>query len=318
MRGSGAARVLAGAILLALAVSALASCGSEPEETPRPGRDELPGPSPLARVAVESRMQSLDPLYASGRSERLASRQIYDPLVSRLDPPLGASGRRRGPARPLGVDQNGRDWRLLLRPGARFHDGSELNADAVRANVERWFASGIAEELLPELDAVDTPAPGQIRFQLSRPVPDLPARLGDPRLGLISPATLLEYGAEEVPDGNGGSGAYAPRVRRASRVVLEESANWWGRAANLGPGISRIELMTVRSPLRRVSLLQDGVVEIAVSLGPRAGALIDRRPLLAVTEQGGRVTGASAALRGQRGGPGQQPFSELWLTTLRE
>lgn len=313
MRRAGLPVLLAVSSILVLQ----AGCGADLTESSTPARGETPSPTPLARIAVPGEVRHLDPLYVRSRSEQLVSRQIYDPLVSRLDPPLGAAGPRRGPARPIGPEQGGRLWRLQLRPEARFQDGTDIDAEAVGANVERWLRSGIAAELLPELDAIDSPVPGEVRFQLSDPVPDLPRRLSDPRLGLVSPTALLESGLGEVRAGAGGSGAYEPRLISAERTLLSASGDWWGRAAGLGPGIARLEFMSVPAAGRRFALLRDGVVEIADDLDSGAAALTDREPLLTATGTDGDAVGASAAVRGLRAGPTAQPLSEVWLTLLR-
>ena len=178
------------AVASALAIGLLGGCGSESGDSTVAGTGEMPPPSPLARIALAGPFGTLDPLYVKTHSERMLSRQIYDPPVSRLDPPLGAAGRRRGPLLPLGTQPGSPDWYFDIRPGIRFQDGTPLNADAVVLNSLRWLASGMAKKVLPELDAVDTPLPGGVRFQLSAPVPDLPARISDPRFGLVAPATL--------------------------------------------------------------------------------------------------------------------------------
>lgn len=305
--------LLAASGMLAL----LAGCGAETSESSAPDRGETPSPTPLARIAVADEIRHLDPIYVENRAEQLVSRQIYDPLVSRLDPPLGAIGRRRGPARPIGPEADGRLWRFQLRPDAQFQDGTAIDAEAVGANVERWLTSGIAARLLPELDAIDSPLPGEVRFQLSAPVPELPRRLSDPRLGLVSPNVLLDSGPGEVEGGSGGSGAYEPRLTTADRALLSASGDWWGRAAGLGPGVARLELIAVPSSLRRLALLRDGVVEIGDDLDAGAAALVGRDPLLISTAQGDRETAASAAVRGLRRGSVVQPLSEVWLTLLR-
>ncbi len=118
--------------------------------------------------------------------------------------------------------------------------------------------------------------------------------------------------------GAGGSGAYEPRLISAERTLLSASGDWWGRAAGLGPGIARIEFLSVPAVGRRFALLRDGVVEIAYDLDDGAAAeLTDREPLLTATGTDGDAVGASAAVRGLRAGPTAQPLSEVWLTLLR-
>ncbi len=312
------ARIRLGAALgaCALACSLLGCDSGAGGTTPAASSGALP-PSPLARIAIGGPLDHVDPIYAHSQAERLVSRQIYDPLVARLDSPLGTVGRHRGPARPIHPVGSSPNWSFQLRPGARFHDGTPINADAVIANARRWFASGLVAARLPQLEAVDTPLPGQVRFQLSGPIPDLPARLSDPRFGLVAPATLAEHGTDEIPDGAGGSGAYRPAVLGRHRVVLQAADQWWGSAAGLGPGIDRIDVLAIDSARRRAALLRDGAVDIADDLDKRSAAAIANQPSLVSTTQGDSVVGASGAVRGLRGSSSVQPLSEVWLTTLR-
>jgi peptide/nickel transport system substrate-binding protein len=310
-------RALAIVALLLLPAWLVAGCGED--ESPAPATaaaEETPPASPLARIAISGGFEHSDPLYAQSESDAVIARQIYDPLVSRVDPPLGATGRRRGPARPLGPDENG-DWRFEFRPGAQFHDGSPINFDAVQANVERWLASGLLTEALPEFIAVDAPEPGQIRFQLARPVPDLPAVLSAPRFGLIAPATIAANGTTEISGGAGGSGAYDPAFLGSRRAVLSAAPNWWGRAAGLGPGVRELQFLAVASQRERADLLSQGLTQIAEGLGTESLEEIQREPLLVSDPDNPNGVAASAAVRGLRGPDLLQPLSELWLTALR-
>ncbi len=305
------------AFALLMVLCGLLGCGPPAGDAPPASAADTPPPSPLARIAIAGPLTSIDPLYA--RAPCRAAGLTTDLRSARLavDPPLGVTGRRRGPARPIQPVGSSPNWRFQLRPGARFQDGTPINADAVIANARRWFASGLAAEALPELKAVDTPLPGQVRFQLSAPVPDLPERLADPRFGLVAPATLAAHGTAEISDGEGGSGAYRAVAVGERRVALQAADSWWGSAASLGPGIERIDLLAVDSQQRRATLLSDGAVDLADDLDKRSAAAIANEPSLVSTSQGDRLLGASAAVRGLRGATAVQPLSEIWLTTLR-
>lgn len=247
----------------------------------------------------------------------MISRQIYEPLVSRISPPYGGAGSQRGPARPVRAENNGSLWRFELRPGVLFQDGSPLNAEAVIGNFQRWVLTGAAAEVLPELTAVDAPEPGQVRFQLSEPVPDLPGRLGDPRLGLVSLPALEAAGVDPLPVGPSGTGAYELREQGATRLLLVRSLDWWGADAGLGPGINQLEFLVVPGQRRRAEQLSAGAVRIADDLGAEATRLLALEPLLAAITTRGRRIGYSRAVRGLTGTTPEQPLSELWLTELR-
>lgn len=316
MRRSHRTPVIALAAALLASASFAGCAGDDPSELAAREPEQL-GASPIVRIAVAGPVATLDPIYASNRTERLLSRQIYEPLVSRIDPPFGVSGARRGPARPLGSEDGGRLWRFQLRPEVAFHDGSRLNADAVIANFNRWVQTGVAELLLPELDAVDSPRPGEVRFQLSEPVADFPRRLGAARLGIVSPTELPASGVRRAPLGADGTGPYELRERSATRLLLVRTPEWWGEGAGLGPGINQLDFVLTPGDLGRAEQLDSGAVSIADDLGRSAAARLGDRPLVATISDGQVTIGYSAAVRGLRSVSADQSLSELWLTELR-
>ena len=72
-------------------------------------------------------------------------------------------------------------WSLKLRTGVRFQDGTQLNAEAVVANAERWRTDQVGQVLVPGLVAADAPSPNLVRLILAQPDANLPVRLADPR-----------------------------------------------------------------------------------------------------------------------------------------
>lgn len=303
-------------LALALTGAVLGGCGGDGDALPQQVPRELEA-SPIARIAVAGPATTLDPLFVANRTERLISRQIYEPLSARIGRPFGGSGTRRGPARPLGAENGGRIWRFEIRPEAVFHDGSRLNADAVIANYERWLQNGIAARLLPEVSAVDSPQPGEVRFQLDRPVLDFPRQLEDPRLGLLAPVDIPAAADRPARMTAAGTGPYALRERQATRLLLVRSPDWWGEGAGLGPGINQFDFVLTPAESARVELLAAGSVALADDLGSDAAAELSDRPLVATLSDGGTTIGESASVRGLDSADADQSLSGIWLTELR-
>lgn len=311
---SGRAGLLA---LVAIALVLLAGCGGSDSGETSIVEPASPEPSALARIAFEDPVSEIDPIFARSRSERLVSRQIFGPLFARTASTLGQPGRRRGPARVSGVSASRTLWRFQLRSGLRFQDGSPFNPDAVIANVERWLASGTAARELPELIAADSPRPGEVRFQLSRAVENLPARLDRPALGLVSAPAITARGLRPVRRGDAGAGPFELREREATRLLLVRSPEWWGLGLGSGPGVERLEFLVVPSDGGRADQLKVGVVDIADQLGAAAAASVEADPLLTTVSGGGTVVGLSASVRGVESTNPSQSLASLWLTDLR-
>ena len=278
----------------------------------------IPEPGGTLRLAVPGAIDTLDPLLAQGRAERLASRQIHEPLVSRQAGPFGQTRERPGLVRSIEASAGDTVWTATLRPRVRFQDGEPLDADAVRANIERWLSTSVGRALLPGLIVSDNPAPGVIRFQLDRPTPEFPRQLAAARLGIVAPAALAEMGPEglSITATQTGTGPFDLRERGAGRTLLARNATWWGTRIGLGPGVDQLELLDVSPGEARVEQLESGAVEVAAALSPELARSVLSNPLLAVVRGDGDALGMERSVRGIESADVEQPLADAWLTDI--
>jgi ABC-type transport system substrate-binding protein len=303
---------------VAALASALAGCGSG-GATRFSGEDAGDaGGGGTLEVAVASLPRELDPLRATGRSQQLALRQIFEPLVSLQRPPYG-EGERRGIAFDWEGSTDFRVWAFRLRPGVAFQDGSRLDARAVAANAARWRTDPVGAALLPGLVAADAPNPGLVRLIFASPLVDAPARVSDPRLGLVSPLSLTPSsgaGAIVTRAARAGSGPFELKARGPSALHLIRFRRWWGSRRELGPALDAVDLLPVPRAADRAEALRDGAVRVAADLPPAVARGLRRNPLLAVLGAGSRS--ALAHERSVRGldGAAPAPLSGAWLALL--
>lgn len=310
------ARVGLAAVALVAGLVA-AGCGGEDEVGGTPPLPQTPERSPLMRIAIAEPVGTIDPLFARTRGARLVSRQVYEPPIARESGPFAESEGRPGPGRGLTSAAGDRRWRLRLRPGVRFHDGTPLDASAVTVNVGRWLDSGIAARLLPGLIAVDSPRPGLVRFRFAAAVPDLPAKLANARLGLVPPAEIEQRGSAPIRPGTPGTGPFELRERAADRLLLARSSDWWGTQLGLGPGLERLEFVVIGGEFDRVEQLADGEIAVADELGPLTARALRREPLLTAVRGGQMKIGLERSVRGIDSAVAAQSLADTWLTELR-
>jgi ABC-type transport system substrate-binding protein len=321
VRGGPVWSRLRGALVGALAVAAMlaSGCGGGATRFPAAESPSRAGGNGELVYAIPSPAGGLDPLAAQTISEQTVARQIFEPLVASLDGPYGR--RRNVPGVALSSLHSGdfRVWSLRLRPGVRFQDGRLLDASAVVVNAERWRTSAVGRRLLPSLIAADAPRPDLVRFVFDAPARDLPARLGDPRLGLVSPAALLPQSGTDasllrVPQA--GSGPFQLSARPTGGVVLERNRGWWGSRRGLGPALDEVAFRAVGNQSSRLALLRAGSVRVAGDVGKAAAEQLRADPLL---------TSAAAASpypigleRSVRGIVGWRPgsLSGVWVTVI--
>jgi peptide/nickel transport system substrate-binding protein len=141
----------------------------------------------VLKFIPQSDVTVLDPIWTTEYVTRNHAFLIFDTL-------FGQDAQYR--AQPQMVEgfvtgDDGKRWRLTLRPGLRFHDGEPVLARDCVASLRRWMrrdAFGAAlEDATDELSAVDDRT---ILFRLKRPFPMLPDALG--KTPTLMPAMMPE------------------------------------------------------------------------------------------------------------------------------
>ena len=315
------ARPVRGLIAAGLLGLLLAGCGDEGAARFSSSEEPRPGGGGALTLTIPPPGGFLDPLRTLNPSAQLLSRQIFEPLVSSQLPPMESGEPVRGLALDWSHSRDYRVWAFHLRSGVAFQDGEPFTAAAVAANAGRWIADPAGAELLPGLITADDPRAGLVRLIFSSPIRDLPARLADPRLGIISPLAL--DGAEPggtVASVSGGTGAF--RLARGeggadeADILLRRNHAWWGGDAGLGPALDELIFRVIVDPEVRLRLLREGLVRVAVAMEPSQLPAIRADPLLAYS------VGADGNLAFQRSVHGLdedivQPLSGVWIALVQ-
>ena len=310
------------ALALVAIVLALPGCGGGNDGGSRAGAN-LPaaGGGGTLSYALPQLPESLDPLSAQGRPALVVVRQIYEPLIEQLTGPYGDNTQAPGLALTVQPSKDRTTWTLTLRPGVRFQDGGPFNAGAVLANARRWQSDPVGKKLLPHLFAVDAPRPDEVRFLLDKPVHAFPARLADPRLGIVSPQALdPESGIKAQfrgQNGGPGTGAFQPATAAATGPVeLSRFSGWWGSPLGLGPSFDGVAFVLTGSGAERLQLLQAGTVQVAEPLGPAQLRAADDDPLLVTLGGPAGGMGLEGSVRGIDSARAIPALSGVWLTRI--
>ena len=307
------------AVVGTLVAAVLAGCGDD--ESPRridATEPDLAGGNGELAYAISASPGDLDPLAADTIPAQAVSRQVFEPLVATLNGPYGRARGVTGLALSTRHSADFRVWSLRLRGGVRFQDGMLLNASAVAANAERWRTIAAGRRLLPGLVAADAPRPNLVRFVFSGPSRNLPSRLSEPRMGLVSPAALRPQsgsGAAVGRAGQAGSGPFQLRSEPRGELVLARNRGWWGTGLGLGPALDRISFPVAAAGGARVAMLRSGSVQVAGEIGPAAAADLRGDPLLSAAGSGIYAVGFERSVRGLRSGR-PQSLSGVWRAAV--
>ncbi len=186
---------------------------------PRPGGE-------LVLVTTEE-PDTLDAQKTSAAVTGLLMRYIGDTLVTK-----DISGNyTAGLARSWNVSRDGLTWTLELRQGVRFHDGAPLNAQAVKASVDRALSpetkSPIAGALFGPVASVQATGDLTVVIKLKEAFSPFLDNLTDPRAMIVSPQAVQQlgdrFGRSPVGTGPLSSRSGAAPTGSSSPVILTTS-----------------------------------------------------------------------------------------------
>ena len=130
------------------------------------------GPRVL-RIVPQADLAVLDPVWTTVTQSRDHGFLVFDTL-------FGQDSEYAPQLQMLeAAESDGLVWRLTLRPGLVFHDGSPVLARDCVASIRRWgVRDGFGQALMAATEAISAPDDRTILFQLRRRFPMLPDALG--------------------------------------------------------------------------------------------------------------------------------------------
>lgn len=148
----------------------------------------------VAKFVVSAEPSSLDPVWTTANGTHDHGYLVFDTLYGRDDQYAVRPQMLAGHT----IADDGLTWRLVLRPGLRFHDGEPVLARDAVASIRRFAArDAFGAALLDATAVLDAPSDDTIRFRLKRPFPLLPNALG--KTGGPMPAIMPERLAQTDP-----------------------------------------------------------------------------------------------------------------------
>ncbi len=183
--------------------------------------------------AQESDLRTLDPLTSTQLVERTVMYQIYESLVT-IDTKLDI---KPGLATSWTISNDGLSYTFQLRSGVKFHDGSVLDATAVKANFDRILnaPSSPRKTELASLASVDAQGASAIVMHLKKPDATLLAQLVDRAGMILSPAAIQKGGSSFglSPLGAGTGPFQFVEWKRDDHLTIKKNPDYWGAKAHL-------------------------------------------------------------------------------------
>lgn len=222
------------------------------------------------RWASQGDALTMDPHAQNEGPTNTMGQQIYEPLINRnpeleLVPSLATEWKAVEPT----------VWEFKLRPGVKFHDGADLDAEDVVFSINRARSetSDFKGYLTSVTEVLATDA-GTVRIVTGKgPNPILPNQLTE--VHIMDKGWAEKHNVTKPQNFKGGEETHAVRnangtgpfrlVRREPdvRTVLEKNPNWWGLAQE-PHNVDEIVYTPIKNDATRVAALLSGELDFVL------------------------------------------------------
>ncbi len=229
-----------------------------------------PGVTATLRLVPQANLTALDPIFTTAIVTNNHAYHVFDTLYS-----CAADGVPKPQmAESHEVSADGLTWRIRLRAGLTFHDGTPVRGVDCAASIRRRCQRDAFGQLLAKVvDQWGAPDDRTMELRLSRPFPLMLTALGkpDPSLPVIMPERLARTDGFTQVTEMVGSGPYrfiAGEYNSGSRVVYERFANYvprdgapdWATGGKVAH-YPRIEWSIIPDAATAAAALQNGEVD---------------------------------------------------------
>jgi len=158
-------------------------------------------------------------------------------------------------------------WEFKLRPGVKFHNGEEFNAEAVKFSIERVLNPDQKARwrwAFADIERVDAVDPLTVRIVTKVPFPTLITNLAF-CMPIVPPKYVREKGDTHIATNPVGTGPFKfVRWRKDDALVLEANDSYWRGS----PKIKTLIFRPIPDESTRVAALVTGEIDIARGVPP--------------------------------------------------
>lgn len=271
-------------MLLVLVLLIVAACGAPAAQTPAateaPAAANEPRRGGTLTIAVAADVGTMDPQGGIGISAAPLY-AVYEPLlkVSRevaLIPGLAESWEV--------VDET--TYRYRLRQGVTFHSGNPFNAEAVKADIERFQTPGVAARdynLLSMIDRVEVEDEYTVLFRLNRPFPAFPYHTAEILSLVVDAARAAEIGDAAFSEQPSGTGPFMLESwAKNDRLTVTRNPNYWDAGK---PYVDQIVYRVIPDEATRSVALEAGEVDVVLGVSPAEVERLRSNPDIKIDEQ---------------------------------
>ena len=166
-------------------------------------------------------------------------------------------------------------WQIELRSGVRFHNGAVMDADAVKASLERTIrlSPGTGERLaIASMEVKDSHT---VVINTTDARPTLPGLLTTSQTAIVDAAAADAAGEDNFLSAGALTGPYIPtEYIHKERLSSVANDDYWGRK----PPLAGIENIAIPDTNSRELALQAGDIDFAINISPEGVERFDTVP----------------------------------------
>ncbi len=174
---------------------------------------------------------------------------------------------------------------LKLRPNLTFHDGTALDAEAVKFNLDRYLdpknGSGRRTELGP-VDSVTVADPLTVQIKMKRPYAPLLAALSNRAGFMVSPTAVGKMGADFATRAVGAGPFKFSSWTKNGQLVLERFDGYWRKDM---PYLDKVVFRPIPDETVRLTNLRSGTVQLVDAVPPQSLSTLKSDKNIAVAQR---------------------------------
>jgi peptide/nickel transport system substrate-binding protein len=245
------------ALLTALVLSA---CGSAPGCAPAASTGGAKGNATIT-VSLNADPPSLDPAFSSALVDRQVHNSLYDKLLDldkdgKIVPMLATEWK---------VSDDGLNYTFTLREGVKFHDGTNLDADAVKTNLDRYRTDpkSTRRNELGAVASIEAADAKTLKETLKEPFAPFLSVLTHRSGMIVSPKAIKDQGGDirNQPVGSGPF-KYDSRIK-GDTITLIRNEDYW--QPNL-PKAAKLVYKILTDPNTQLVNLKSGQIDFTDGL----------------------------------------------------
>jgi len=253
--------------------------------TPAPGTPKAGG---TFVVAIPGDINRTDPALVDDANSTYVAQQVVETLVT-LKPGTG-DVIVPALATEWSISSDGLSYTFKIRGGVKFHDGTDLNAEAVKVNFDRWMNIPQSYVDLGYTYYIDTVITSAIKEVTAPDASTVVVTLNAPNSAFLIQMTLTVFGISSpkaLEDGNASAPDFANNTYATGgpsamvgtgpfmfkewvpgdHVTLVKNPSYWNAAAG-GPHLDQVTFKPITDSTATLNAIQSGGVDLVQAISP--------------------------------------------------